>query len=418
MIGTHRLCYTEQITRFRDSHLATCDIPGSVLVIESDSQNTQSRGMTTMKVICDRAALANALTLVGGVIAQRSPKPVLECVKITAKDGLLTLSGTDLEASLRITTDKVDIQDEGEALLPVEKLNQICQNLLDPTLTLVVKDDAATIRGATSIFKIYGHSVKDFPEMPDISSDTADFTIPADDLCLLIERTIFATARENSRYAINGVLLSRNGKTIEMVATDGRRLALAKGTCSTGSDGESNCIVPTKGLSLLAKLTHDAETEVAATIEDNRIIFAIGEEGNHATLSSNLVEGTFPPYQDVIPKDLDKQITFDVDVLETATRQAALLTNEESKGVRFTFEKGGLSITSHATELGEANISIPLEEYDEGEFEIGFNPTFIIDALKQVDETQVIFELKASNKPGVIKVGSEFLYVIMPVSLS
>jgi len=372
-----------------------------------------------MKVICDRAALVDALTLVTGVIATRTPKPVLECVRLDAANGMLTLSGTDLEAALRLGTARVEIQQDGAALLKADKLTQICRSTNDATLAIEVKDEVATIRGQGTKFTIYGHKPDEFPSIPDPGHLDPDFTIDSATLVSLIDRTIFATARENSRYAINGVLIKRNGKNVEFVATDGRRLALAKGKCNAAGEGESQCIVPTKALSLLAKLAADPEAPVAVTIEENRAIFIVGEEGDEqSTLSSNLVEGAFPPYQDVIPKDLDKKAVFDVETLETAVRQAALLTNEESKGIRLAFNDEGLSISSRAPELGEAEISVPFSKYDGGELEIGFNPTFISDALRHVEGNEVNFELKAPNKPGMMKSGNDFLYVLMPVSLN
>ncbi len=373
-----------------------------------------------MKMICDRAALLDALTLVNGVVATRTPKPVLECVKIEAANGVLTLSGTDLEAALRVSTTRVDIQAPGDALVPADKLMQICRNLTDATLAIEVKDAVATIKGEGTTFKIYGHTPSEFPSIPDPGKLDADFTIDADTLCLLIERTIFATARENSRYAINGVLVSRKGKNVEFVSTDGRRLALAKGKCTTSGSEDGVCIIPTKALNLLQKLAaNDPDAMVQVKIEDNRAIFILGDAGDEQSmLSTNLVEGAFPPYEDVIPKDLDKKATFDVGLLDIAVKQAALLTNEESKGIRMTFSESSLSISSRAPELGEAEIKVALNKFDGSELEIGFNPTFITDALRHVEGDEVLFELKAANKPGLMKSGTDFVYVLMPVSLS
>jgi DNA polymerase-3 subunit beta len=137
-------------------------------------------------------------------------------------------------------------------------------------------------------------------------------------------------------------------------------------------------------------------------------------------LVSNLVEGSFPPYEDVIPKDQDKKVTFDRDVLASAVRRAALLTNEESRGVRMNFKGKDklLELSSRAAEVGEAQIRCDLAGYEGDDVEIGFNPTFVTDALKVISEPEVIMELKAGNKPGLIKSGTDFMYVVMPVSLS
>ncbi|MEK6702092.1 MAG: DNA polymerase III subunit beta, partial [Planctomycetota bacterium] len=308
----------------------------------------------------------------------------------------------------------------------------------EPTLTLETDEDAIRIRGKDAQFKVYGYPVADFPPIPDMAAviaGSADagkakavFSHSAGAFATIIERTVFATARENSRYAINGVLLKRDGKRLEMVATDGRRLALCR-TQLAASDKDSkavSCIIPTKALGMIQKLIRDPQEQVQIAITDNQIYFSVisatekADASNaRAVLSSNLVEGSFPPYEDVIPKDHDKRVVFDKDVLSSAVRRAALLTNEESRGVRmaFTGKNKQLELSSRAPEMGEAQITIDLAKYDGDDVEIGFNPLFLTDALKVISEPEVILELKAGNKPGVVKVGTDFVYVVMPVNL-
>jgi DNA polymerase III subunit beta len=369
-----------------------------------------------MKVICDRSALVDAVNIAGAVVVSRTPSPVLLCIRMTAADGILSLASTDLEVGLRLKVDQVDVQEEGEALIPADKLAQIVRASDDPTLTIETDDNAVHIRGADSHFKMYGYDPKDAPEVRDFADAKVDCEIDAGVLHSMISRTIFAAAAEHSRYAINGVLFDRDGKKLRMVATDGRRLAVTAGECKA-KDGKAHCIIPTKALNLLNKLIDDPETLVRVAIDENQVVFAIGEGSVAAVLSSNLVEGAFPPFEDVIPRDLDKRVSFDSHMLASAIRRAALLTNEESKGVRLSFEKEQLTLTSRAPEMGEAEIHLDLDSYEGDPLEIGFNPGFIVDALKVVDGKNVIFEMKAPNKPGVIRTGSDFTYVIMPVNL-
>ncbi|MEE9404142.1 MAG: DNA polymerase III subunit beta [Algisphaera sp.] len=366
-----------------------------------------------MKVICDRGALVSSLGLVGGVIASRTPKAALTCVKLTAStDEGLVLEGTDTEVSIRLATPRVEVSEPGEALIPADKLQQIVRESVDATLTLSTKQDVAHITGQDSKFKVFGHPPTDFPGVAGFSGD-ADFTLAAGDLHRMVAQTLFATARENSRYAINGVLMERTGKKLVIVATDGHRLALARGTCKTDNTDTRSAIIPTKALNLLLKLFDDAEETVHVRVEDNQIIF----KTDQAVLAANLVEGNFPPYSDVIPKDGDKKATLATDALVSATRRAALLTNEESKGVRLAFTQDGLTLSSRAPEMGEAEITVPLTKYEGDDVEIGFNPAYVLDALKVIDESEVQLDLNSSNKPGVIRSGPNFLYVIMPVSL-
>jgi DNA polymerase III subunit beta len=374
-----------------------------------------------MKVICDRVALLDAVNLVAGVVATRTPTPVLQCIKLTAADGTLTLAATDLEVGLRLGVDQVDVQKAGETLIPADKLAQIVRASEDPTLTLEAKDHTIHIKGADAHFKVFGYDAKEAPAVRDFADVKVDFEIEGGVLKTLILRTLFAAAAEHSRYAINGVLFERDGKKLRLVATDGRRLAMTRGECKPvagAKDAKVTCIVPTKALNLLGKLITDIEAPVRMAIEDNQAVFAVGEGADAAVLSTNLVEGAFPPFEDVIPKDQDKRVTFDSAMLSSAIRRAALLTNEESKGVRMSFADKKLTLTSRAPEMGEAEIHVDVDKYEGEPLDIGFNPAFITDALKVVDGAEVIVELKAPNKPGVLRTGNEFTYVIMPVNLT
>lgn len=385
-----------------------------------------------MKVICDRGALLDAVNLVSGVVASRTPRPQLTCVWLSAAKGKegasLTLAATDAEVSIRLVLTRVDVTTPGLALIPADKLRQIVQaQESEPTLTLEVEGEACHIRGTDAHFKVFGYPPGDFPPVPDFPSggfSGPQFNLQAGTIDSLIARTIFATAREHTRYAINGVLLKREGKRLEMVATDGRRLALARANL-TGDNKEGapiSCIVPTKALSMLQKLYDDADERVTVALSDNQVLFSIGPEKGQprALLASSLVEGAFPPYEDVIPKDHDITVAFDRDVLTSAVRRAALLTNEDSRGVRLAFhgKDKRLELSSRAPEMGEAEVNVELASYKGSDIEIGFNPSFLVDALRVIEDPQVIMELKAGNKPGLIKSGTEFTYVVMPVSLA
>ena len=365
-----------------------------------------------MKVICDRGALVEALNIIGAVVVARTPRPALTCVKLQAEKESLSLLATDGEISLRLADARVECAETGEALVPADKLQQIVRESIDPTLTLHTEQDVAHITGQDSKFKVFGQPVGDFPTIPSFKGD-ADFEITAGELHRLIAMTIFATARENSRYAINGVLIERDKKKLSVVATDGHRLALAKGTCKASTDQAASAIVPTKALNLLLRLFDDADQTVRVKVADSQVLFATDQ----AELASNLVDGNFPPYKDVVPKDGDKKATLSTDLLISGVRRAALLTNEESKGVRMAFSPDGMMLRSRAPEMGEAEINVDLAEYNGEALEIGFNPGYILDALKVVDENQVQFEFSAPNKPGVLRTGPNFLYVIMPVNL-
>ena len=381
-----------------------------------------------MKLICDRLSLSDALTMASGVVASRTPSPALMCLKLvatgtgksaagkgTSAPGVLQISATDTEIGIVITVANVDVTEPGEALIPADKLNQIVRACDDSTVSISVDRTLATISTESSTFKVFGYEPREFPGVRK-PSDRVDFEIDAGSLRRLIHRTSFATARDDSRYAISGVLVDRKKSQLRLVATDGRRLAIARGTCK-GGEGDATFIVPTKALSALLKLMPDPDAAVKVARDGNQVIFQVGEVGFGATLVSSVDERAFPPFEDVIPKEHDRRATCDASELGGAIRRASLLTNEESKGVRMSFSGTQLTLTSRAPEMGESEVRIEGIAYQGEPIDIAFNPSFIVDVLKVIDSEQVIIEMKAPNRPGVIKVGNDFTYVVMPVSL-
>jgi DNA polymerase III subunit beta len=317
---------------------------------------------------------------------------------------------------IRYRDSQVEVSQPGEVLVPADKLRDIVRESVDDTLSIESAGEMAHVKGQDSVFKIYTQATEGFPPVPGYEGE-ADFSIAGGPLKGLIGQTIFSAAKESSRYAFNGVLFNIKGKRISLVATDGRRLAEARGDLiSGGTKGEKEgrkAIVPTKALSLIDKLIDDPEEAVMFQMKENQII----AHTPSATLTSSLVEGQFPPYEDVIPKDVDKKMTAATADFLSAIRRAALLTTEESKGVRLAFSKKGLVLSSSSPGSGEATITFPCK-YEGGDLEIGFNPTFLVEALKVVDTDEISFELSAANRPGLIKAGQNFQYVIMPVNLS
>jgi len=376
-----------------------------------------------MKVLVNRAALVEALNLAGSVVLQRTPKPVLTCVKLIAnKDkggNTLTIVATDMELALQYTMTQVDIATAGVALIPAGKLSEIVNNSPDDTLTLEATADSTIIKGSDAQYKVFGYNAEEYPPVSGFEGE-ADLSVTAGTLKNLLDRTRFAAAREMTRYAINGVLFERKGKKLLLVATDGHRLAQTKDDAlDAGSGKDVSAVVPIKAINLIDRLLTDPEQTVSLQFKENKVYVQVSSEtgGTSAILSSSLVEGTFPPYSDVIPKDSDKKVALARERFASAVRRAALLTNEESKGVRLAFAAGTLTISSRAAEMGEAKIEMPVE-YAGETIEIGFNPVYLLDALKVADTEQVTFEMKTPNKPGLLKGGPGFLYVVMPVNLN
>lgn len=366
-----------------------------------------------MKVICNRGALLDAINQAGAVASVRSPKPALACVKLTADADRLTVAATDLEVAVRCSDSEVQVEQPGETLVPVDKLRDIVRESIDDSLSLQTEGDQIVIKGHDSLFKVYTQRPEDFPPVPDFEGNP-DFEIKAGTLKQAIGQTLFAAARENQRYAFNGVLFHIKGKRLEMVASDGRRLALIHADLvQLGKQaGQSKVIVPAKALNLVDKLLTDPEEPVSVQLRENQVLF----HTSRATLTSNLVDGQFPPYEDVIPKDADRKMVASTADFLSAVRRASLLTSDDSKGVKMSFSKTGLVLSSRQADAGEATINFPCK-FEGADIEIGFNPFFLTDVLRVVDSDEVSFEMTAPNRPGMLRAGADFLYVIMPVSL-
>ena len=365
-----------------------------------------------MKLRFNRQETADALGAICSVAVPRTPKDILKNVRLEAKSDVLLLSATDLELSLRCSVTQVEVDEPGEVLVSAETFAKIVRECDDELLTLELSGNTLHIRGAGSHFQIVTHDLADFPPIPDLT-DKPDITIGYEDLKRLIDRSAFSAARESTRYAINGVLWELEGKRLTLAATDGRRLAVAHGRLEKAAPKARSAIVPGKTLALFSRLPVEPDTQVGVKITDNQLQMNMGR----SVLSSALVEGQFPQYQDVIPDDCDREVELNTAEFQSALKRAALLTNEESKGVRLCFSEGTLTLTSRAPDQGEATISLPIE-YKGETLEIGFNPVFFLDVLRVLQAETLTLAFKQADRPGVIRLGEEFTYVIMPVNLT
>jgi DNA polymerase-3 subunit beta len=309
----------------------------------------------------------------------------------------------------------VEVQKEGEAVVEADRLSAIVRESTDDVLVFDVKETTCEIRGADSRFKIYGQDPKQYPTVRSLAEGEADLLMSLEQLQLGIQQTLFATAKESSRYAINGVLWEVKGKKLLFVATDGRRLARCRIELEkppAKDMAERRIIVPAKTMALLEKIgSHDKES-VAVKLVDNQVLIRYA----NVVVSSNLVEGNFPKYEDIIPGDYDKKLSLPTQAVFSAVRRAALLTSEESKGIKFSVDQDKLMFSGSSPEAGAAEISMPIE-YKGPAIDIGFNPQFLTDVLKVIQTPEFELELGQPDRPGVLKSGAEFLYVLMPINL-
>lgn len=366
-----------------------------------------------MKLRFNRQEMADALTAVGNVAATRTPKEILRCVRFEARSDVVLLSATDLEISLRCAATQVEVSEPGDVLVSADTLTRIVRECPDEVLTMDTKGNHLHIRGAGSHFQIVVHDGEDFPPVPGMDG-SPDFSVEGGVLRRMIEWTAFSAARESTRYAINGILWEVNGSRLTLAATDGRRLSVAHAVLPSPPGRETlKAIAPTRAMTLLSRLPADAATPFEVKVTDNQLALRLGS----AVLTTALVEGQFPDYRRVIPEDCDRRAELNTAEFVGALKRASLLTNEESKGVRLSFSDGELTLSSRAPEQGEATVSVPARYRGEA-MDIGFNPVFLIDVLRVTPTEEVVFLFRDSNRPGVFKVGEDFVYVVMPVNLT
>ena len=378
-----------------------------------------------MKLTCDRLELSEALSLVATVVPARSPRPVLQNVCIRATKDQVEILATDLEVSLRATVKRVDVERPGEALVPAAKAVAIIRELSGDKVEISSEDRITTISADGSRFKIVGEDPAEFPAIPRFEEPGAPAEAGAaasagvikfgrTQLETMIRKTQFSAASEGTRYALNGVLFDLKDNRLRLVATDGKRLALCERPVElAGASTVIHCVVPTKGVQQLARLGGPDDETISLKFSDRTLL----AQSSRATLSAQLVQGHFPPYDGVIPVGHPRKVEFEAAFFLPALRRASVLTTEESKGVKLTFGFNKLTLSSRTPEVGESTIEVPVP-YADDPMEVSFDPKYLIDALKVLDSERFILELKDDTSPGVLKEGESFTYVVMPISLT
>jgi len=364
-----------------------------------------------MKFQCETKKLYSALQLVASVIPSKSPREILQNVLIDARNDTIQLAGTDLEVAMRYVIPDVAVQEDGVILADAAKLTQILREAEGGTIVFdATEPNEFTVSYEGSTYDLKSFDPEEYPDVPAFEGDHVE--MDASLLATMIEHTSFAAAKESMRFAINGVLFLVKDGNAQMVGTDGHRLAWITRKVQIAKDVAFKGIVPIKALDVILRLVQDSEEPVKLKLEENFILVKCGQ----GLVGSKLVEGNYPGYEDIIPKENDRVVTADVAKLASAVRQAAILTGEESRAVRALFEKDRMIMTSRIPERGGAKIERAVE-YSGPQTKIGFNPEYILDVLKVTTEETIRIELKDKDKPALFKAGEGFLYVVMPVSI-
>ncbi len=369
-----------------------------------------------MKLEVKREEFLRVFSLAASVAPSRSPKAILQNVKIHAAQGKLTVSATDTEVGIRVVLDDVEISQDGSVLLPVGRLGSVLRESNDETLKIEAKQDKTIIRGRNSRYELQGPSADEFPQVTEFGNTENCFQIPAGNLRRLIHRTIFATDTESSRYALGGVMLEINDHTATMVGTDGRRLAKMEGTIGRLGEPRSPntmTIIPAKSAHLIERMLGDDEAIVKILLGENEIQI---KEGN-TEFSSRLVEGRFPKWRDVIPSN---QNTIGIELLVgpmyAALRQASIVTSDESRGIDFNFESGELILKSSTSEVGSSEVKLPVT-YDGPPIVISLDNRYMADFFRALSaEMTFTLQVENSETAAYCFTSDGYGYVVMPLA--
>lgn len=371
-----------------------------------------------MKVSLPTQILLEGVGHGAAVAASKSPKPILECVALHADSTTgASLEATDLDVGIRFHLQDASVSEEGALVVPASRLLSIVREVDEDETTLVDLEGSLAVDTGRSHFRVRGESVEEFARLPYFPEGSAT-RVPADLLRSMIRRTVFAAAREAGRFALHGVLLTISGKKIEMVATDGRRLARCEGQLESKAARDIRVIVGPKGLSLLERVlgssaSQAAPPEVLIAVEERQALFRCGD----ALIISRLIDGTFPAYESVIPKESAHTVTCTVADLISGLRRAALLTTRDALSVELLIDGDRVTIKSRAMDVGEAKIEVPVT-YDGPPTRLGFNPGFLLDALKVMDPaSEVRFSFSGGKDPGTMTDSEDYIYVISPIAL-
>jgi DNA polymerase III subunit beta len=376
-----------------------------------------------MKFKINRDHFVSGLQQVMNVVGSRATMPILSNVLIDAADGCVALTTTNLDLGIRCKI-KADVQEKGAITLPVRKLAAIIREM--PSLDVEVEtygNNAAKLASGSSLYRITGIGADEFPPLPSFN-DQHSFVLHQDELVRMLKSVSYAQSSDESRFIMNGVFFNFAEGQLVLAATDGRRLAVISKELGVPEENSGHLILPGRTVSEVERLLGQGES-VRIAFNDRQVAFEIASGGEAQEnglvesiyLVSKVVEGNYPNYRQVIPKETDRHIKLNRESFANCIRRAALVTTEKNHSVKVHIHNNTLEITGNSPEFGESNVSLAVE-YDGPEVAVAFNPHFMLDPLRALTRDDVIFEFKDELSPGVIRTQDSFLCVIMPLRLN
>jgi DNA polymerase III subunit beta len=374
-----------------------------------------------MKFKINRDHFSNGLAQVLNVVGSKAAMPILSNVLIEAEKDQISLSTTNLDLGIRCKI-KAEVKEGGSVTLPVKRLATIVRELPNVDVTFdAAANHQVKITSGGSHFKIMGIGAEEFPKLPDTADDKT-FQLEQAELAGMLGNVAYAQSTDETRYILNGVYFNFKDGKLALVATDGRRLALVSKEMPVPAGSAGAIILPAKTVMELLRLLGKGD-KLKISFNERRAAFQIETNKDASGLSdsiylfSKVVEGNYPNYQQVIPKETHQRIKLERELFLQCVHRAALVTSEKSNSVKVKLTPNLLEITASSPDFGESHESMAIS-YSGPELQVAFNPQFVMDPLRALTKDEVFFELKDEVSPGVFKTLESFVCVIMPVRLS
>lgn len=376
-----------------------------------------------MKFKVNRDHFSHGLQQVLNVVGTRATMPILGHVLLEAKDGRIALTTTNLDLGIRCSI-AGEVETEGTLTLPVRKLSTIVREL--PNLDVELDASGGTqakISSGRSTFRLMGLSPEEFPPLPQFD-DERSYTLSQEDLARMLKSVSYAQSQDETRYIMNGVFFAFEEARLTTAATDGRRLAVVHQEMEVPDDRAGSLILPAKTVGEVERLLGQG-AEARIVFNERQVKFEIETDGEKGTsglqgaihLVSKLVEGNYPNYRQVIPKESDQRIRVERELLLECVKRAALVTSDRSLAVRLKISENLLEISGSSPDLGESHESVAIA-YEGPEVQVAFNPQFLMEPLRNIATDEVFLEFKDELSPGVFKTMDSFLCVVMPLRLN
>lgn len=364
-----------------------------------------------MEVALDRDAFLKGLQMVHNIVEPRQTLPILANVLLEADGEIMCVTATDLEIGARVSI-PARVASKGAVTVSARKMTEIVRELPSTTLVIKVGDSAAmTLRCAGVNYRLVGMPPDDFPAVVP-AAPPAWLTLEARALREMLAQTSFAVSHDESRFSLNGVLFQLQPKEVRFVATDGHRLAVATRGVGQGLSGVTG-IVPRKGVTEIMRVLGAGE-DVQIALTENQFVMQMP----NFVMTARLIEGQFPNWEAVMPRDHPGRLAIKRPALAGALRRVSVMAEERNKPVRLSLGPGQLTVTAAHQELGEAEETLEVD-YAGPEIGIGFNSRYILEALAPLEGDDVVLEFKDALSPGVLKSAADEGYccVIMPMRI-